>query len=78
MIRWRGIPMAQMCYSADGDVIFNWAHGGRRLEASIDREGHLVWVVDEGDRVVPGQDIQLLDDGFAPLISALREFYSLP
>jgi hypothetical protein len=52
-----GLP--QVSPSAEGEIGLSWFNGGKRLEAMLQPDRHLVWVKKVEDEFVPGDDIDL-------------------
>jgi hypothetical protein len=69
-------PLPQVTSSPDGEIAFTWFNGGNRLEALLQPDRHLVWVVKNNGQYNPGRDIDLSDvASLADLFEAVATFY---
>ena len=69
-----GSPFPHLSHSDDGEIIFNWVVGKRRLEASIDASLHLVWVYCDGHNVIHGRDLDLTASPLEVFLEDLHKF----
>ena len=68
-------PTCHVCACPeDGEIIFNWVHDKSRLEASIDRDQHLVWIICQDGHVIAGKDIDLHVDSPRDFVDSLFLF----
>lgn len=78
------LPLPHLSHSSDGEVIFNWTSTNQRLEAGLDSDLHLTWVIDSNmsdtrANVELGQDLDCSANPSEQLDSfvlALRQFLS--
>jgi hypothetical protein len=69
-------PLPQATLSPDGEIAFTWFKGGNRLEALLQPDHHLVWVVKNDGEYAPGRDIDLSAvASLAGLFEAIALFY---
>jgi hypothetical protein len=69
-------PLPQATSSPDGEIAFTWFKGENRLEALLQPDHHLIWVVKNNGQYAPGRDIDLgVVASFAGLFEALARFY---
>ena len=71
-------PLPQATASPEGEIAFTWFKGGNRLEALLQPDQHLIWVVKHDDgQYAPGRDIDLAAlASFAGLFEAIARFYT--
>ena len=69
-------PFPQATLSSEGEIAFTWFNGRNRLEALLQPDYHLVWVVKNDGEYAPGRDIDLSAvASFASLFEAVALFY---
>jgi hypothetical protein len=69
-------PLPQSTSSPEGEIAFTWFKGGNRLEALLQPDHHLVWVVKNDGEYAPGRDLDLSAvASFAGLFEAIALFY---
>ena len=69
-------PLPQATSSPEGEIALTWFKGRNRLEALLQPDHHLVWVVQDGGEYAPGRDIDLSAIAlFASLFEAIALFY---
>jgi hypothetical protein len=69
-------PLPQATSSPEGEIAFTWFKGGNRLEALLQPDRHLVWVVKNDGEYALGRDIDLSAvASFASLFEAIALFY---
>jgi hypothetical protein len=68
--------LPQATSSSDGEIAFTWFNGRNRLEALLQPDHHLIWVVQNDGQYAPGRDIDLgAIASFADLFEAIALFY---
>ena len=68
-------PFPQATLSSEGEIAFTWFNGKNRLEALLQPDHHLVWVVKNDGEYAPGRDIDLnAVASFASLFEAVALF----
>jgi hypothetical protein len=70
------LPLPQASPSAEGEIALTWFRGGRRLEAMLQPDDHLVWVVTGGGRTDLGKDLDLSVDSASPFYEAVELFHA--
>ena len=69
-------PLPQATPSPEGEIALTWFKGGNRLEALLQPDRHLIWVVKNDGEYAPGRDIDLnAVASFAGLFEAIALFY---
>jgi hypothetical protein len=69
-------PLPQVTSSPDGEIAFTWFKGENRLEALLQPDHHLIWVVKNNGQYAPGRDIDLgAVASFAGLFEAIARLY---
>jgi hypothetical protein len=69
-------PLPQATSSPEGEIAFTWFKGGNRLEALLQPDHHLIWVVKNDGEYAPGRDIDLSAvASFASFFEAIALFY---
>ena len=71
------VRLPQVSPSAEGEIGLSWFNGGKRLEAMLQPDWHLVWVKKVEDKFVPGDDIDLEREcSFGRLFEDVERLYA--
>lgn len=69
-------PLPQATSSPEGEIALTWFKNSNRLEALIQPDHHLIWVIQNDGQYAPGRDIDLgAIASFADLFEAIALFY---
>ena len=72
-----GLRLPQPTLSADGEIGLSWFRGRDLFELTIDADLHIVWVLQVGKKVVPGEVHPVGSATFPDMVvEAVREFYA--
>jgi len=71
------VRLPQVSPSGEGEIGLSWFNGGKRLEAMLQPDRHLVWVKKAEDKFVPGDDIDLeRERSFGRLFEDVERLYA--
>ena len=71
------LRLPQPTLSADGEIGLSWFRGRDLFELTIDADLHIVWVLQVGKQVVPGEVHPVGSATFPDMVvEAVREFYA--
>ncbi len=72
-----GLRLPQPTLSTDGEIGLSWFCGRDLFELTIDADLHIVWVLQVGKKVVPGEVHPVGSETFPGMVvEAVREFYA--